>query len=160
MKIITGVINVVLNDGKVLLLKRAKDPFLGYWALLGGKIEFGEHPEQTALRELKEESGLDADDVKIRGMLSEVVKDKGSGEHVEHFVLFVCELNPTHTNIVSSEEGELKWFDLSEIKEGNNIAPSDIHIIRELIIGKKGVVVHKSHLFKQDKEYVLERFSE
>lgn len=159
MKTITGVVNVAIKDGKVLFLKRNKDPFLGYWALLGGKIEFGEHPEEAALRELKEEAGLDAGSVKVRGMLSEVVKDRESRQSVEHFVLFVCEMEPTHSNIVSSDEGELKWFGIEEIKEGCGIVPSDIHIIKEIILKKCAVDVHKSDVLKSGREYFTERFS-
>ena len=50
----------VINDTKeVLLVKRAFDPAAGKWSLPGGFVEASEHPEETCLRELKEETGLD-----------------------------------------------------------------------------------------------------
>lgn len=47
-----------VRDGKVLLIKHKK---LGLWLAPGGHIDEGETPDQAALRELKEETGLDAD---------------------------------------------------------------------------------------------------
>jgi len=50
---------VVPDDkGRVLLVKRNVDPRAGYWCLPGGFMELGETPEASALRELKEETGL------------------------------------------------------------------------------------------------------
>lgn len=53
---------VVINkQGEVLLVKRKVDPKKGEWCLPGGFLELEETPEQGCLRELKEETGLDAD---------------------------------------------------------------------------------------------------
>jgi len=56
----------VLKDNKILLIKRNTTPFKGFWCLPGGLMETGETIEQTAVRELKEETGITA---KILGML-------------------------------------------------------------------------------------------
>lgn len=50
---------VVINtEGEVLLVKRSVEPKKGMWCLPGGFMELGETPEQCALRELEEETGL------------------------------------------------------------------------------------------------------
>jgi 8-oxo-dGTP diphosphatase len=48
------------DEGKVLLVRRANPPRQGEWSLPGGKIEFGETCEAAALRELREETGIEA----------------------------------------------------------------------------------------------------
>lgn len=48
------------RDGNVVLIRRANPPRQGEWAIPGGKIEFGETSHAAALRELREETGLEA----------------------------------------------------------------------------------------------------
>lgn len=48
----------IVRDGKYLLAKRAVEPHKGTWDILGGFIEAGESAEEAAVRELKEEIGL------------------------------------------------------------------------------------------------------
>jgi 8-oxo-dGTP diphosphatase len=48
----------LLRDGKVLLIQRAFEPLAGLWTLPGGRSEPGEQPEVTAIREIREELGL------------------------------------------------------------------------------------------------------
>lgn len=48
----------VIKNGKVLMGKRGDEPLKGYWDILGGFLHFAEHPKDGAIRELKEETGL------------------------------------------------------------------------------------------------------
>lgn len=57
-------------NGQVLLVKRSVEPKAGYWCLPGGFMELDEEPEQAALRELKEETGLEGRIVKLLGVTS------------------------------------------------------------------------------------------
>ncbi|MBU8934363.1 MAG: NUDIX hydrolase [candidate division Zixibacteria bacterium] len=50
---------IVYPDGDVVLIERGVEPFKGTWALPGGGVEIGETVEQAAVREAKEETGLD-----------------------------------------------------------------------------------------------------
>jgi ADP-ribose pyrophosphatase YjhB (NUDIX family) len=53
-KIVVG--SVVLQDGKVLLCRRAIEPRKGYWTVPAGYMELGETPEEGAIREAREEA--------------------------------------------------------------------------------------------------------
>ena len=53
-----GVAVFVLRDGKILMQKRKGAHGSGTWSLPGGHLEFGEAPEQAALREAREEAGI------------------------------------------------------------------------------------------------------
>lgn len=57
----TGVGVVVWRGPEVLLIRRGKDPFKGQWSIPGGTLEFGETLHQAALRELKEETAIEAE---------------------------------------------------------------------------------------------------
>ena len=60
---------------KVLLIKRGIDPYQGHWAFPGGFLRMDETAEQGALRELKEETGLENAFVEQLGAFSEVKRD-------------------------------------------------------------------------------------
>ena len=50
---------ILTKDDGILIIKRAKEPYKDWWALPGGNIELGETAEKTAIRETKEELGID-----------------------------------------------------------------------------------------------------
>lgn len=58
---VAGVSILLHGDGKVLLVKRGKAPYAGAWSLPGGRVEPGESLTEAALRELREETGLQAE---------------------------------------------------------------------------------------------------
>ncbi|MBW2569088.1 MAG: NUDIX domain-containing protein [Deltaproteobacteria bacterium] len=63
---------IVIDDKeKVLLVKRNAEPKKGFWCLPGGFMELGETPEQAALRELKEETGLSGQIEMLLGVTSD-----------------------------------------------------------------------------------------
>jgi 8-oxo-dGTP diphosphatase len=49
---------IVVDKGKILMVKRAVMPKIGWWCIPAGFMEWSEHPSDTAVRELKEETGL------------------------------------------------------------------------------------------------------
>ena len=66
------------NSIKVLLIERGNEPFKGCWAFPGGFLNMDENAEQGAIRELKEETGLDLKDIKQIGAYSDVDRDPRS----------------------------------------------------------------------------------
>lgn len=59
---------VVGDDGRVLLARRAGEPFRGYWDLPGGFLDEGEHPLDALRRELREETGLEVEPGRFIGV--------------------------------------------------------------------------------------------
>ena len=66
---------LVLRKGKVLLVKRGREPFRGCHALPGGFVEYGESTEDCVVREIKEETGLDTEVSRLVGVYSEMGRD-------------------------------------------------------------------------------------
>ncbi len=77
-----GVTVVLLNRGRILLLKRISLPFIshpGIWYFVGGARKGRESPLQNAYREVEEEVGITKDELKPLSRSKIVVIDRGKG---------------------------------------------------------------------------------
>ncbi len=63
-KLVEAVSVALVRDASVLLVKRGRKPAAGQYAFPGGRLEAGETLEEAAVRELREETGLEAADLK------------------------------------------------------------------------------------------------
>lgn len=63
------------GDGRVLLIRRGRPPFEGQYALPGGFVEVGETVEAACSRELEEETGIVARDLRLAGVYSDPKRD-------------------------------------------------------------------------------------
>lgn len=82
MKPVPAVGVVCLKDDQVLLIRRGTPPRMGEWSLPGGRIEPGEPVQQAALRELREETGVEADLVGLIDVVDGIFAEAG-----RHYVL-------------------------------------------------------------------------
>lgn len=78
---------VCLRGAEVLLIKRGQPPRLNQWSLPGGRLEWGETLEVAALRELKEETGVDAELLGLIDVVDGVFPARPGGEITRHYVL-------------------------------------------------------------------------
>jgi 8-oxo-dGTP diphosphatase len=78
---------VVLRGDEVLLVRRGTAPRLGQWSLPGGRIEWGETAVAAALRELKEETGVEAELLGLIEVVDGIFTSRTSGEVTRHYVL-------------------------------------------------------------------------
>ena len=88
---ILGVGALIFNRGKILLVERGKEPLKGYWSLPGGVLETGETLEQGIVREVREETGLEVQPLKVLEIFERIIRDaQGAPEY--HYVLidYIC----------------------------------------------------------------------
>jgi len=80
---------VCLRGDEVLLIRRGAPPLQDRWSLPGGRIEWGERTADAALRELKEETGCDADLVGLIDVVDAVLTKSGAPDEPPwgHYVL-------------------------------------------------------------------------
>jgi len=100
-----------------LLLNRQKQPAMGMWNGVGGKIEAGESPTEAVIRETFEETGLTIPDVQFAGTI--LLR----AEETAGIYLFLADLPPDQqlTTPVATREGILDWKRLDWILEPDNI---------------------------------------
>ena len=72
-----GVGIIIVKDEQVLLLRRRNVHGAGSWSTPGGHLDFGESPEECAVREAKEETGVDVTDVRFKAVTNDVFEAEG-----------------------------------------------------------------------------------
>lgn len=107
-----------LMDGeKTLMLHRIKkknDVHEGKWNGLGGKFEAGETPEECAIREVKEESGLLMKNPRLHGFITFPMFDGKKDWYV-----FLFTAREFEGELIDSHEGKLEWIDDDKLLDLN-----------------------------------------
>jgi 8-oxo-dGTP diphosphatase len=99
----------IVDDGRLLLVRRAKDPGAGLWDLPGGFCDPSEHPEATARREVEEETGLTLHSMRFLGMWI----DRYGNEEPPEITLNIYYVGRPHhpeQARLSEETVEVRWF--------------------------------------------------
>jgi 8-oxo-dGTP diphosphatase len=117
----------LFKDRQVLLVRRKHAPFAGLWSLPGGKAEGDETPRETACRELREETGLEAE---IAGVVDRVtVGTEAGGKDGDRYRLTVFYGLPSGGSLVAGGDTEAaEWVHLDEI-EALPMTPGTIELI-------------------------------
>jgi 8-oxo-dGTP diphosphatase len=113
---VVGVGLVIVDGGRLVLVRRGAEPALGKWSFPGGAVELGEAVRDAAVREAREECGLDIELVQDRPMDAyDIRKIDERGRLRYHYVLleFLARpkegaLNPT------SDVTDARWVSLDE----------------------------------------------
>jgi 8-oxo-dGTP diphosphatase len=153
-KVIPIVVGVVIRDNKILLLQRKNEPYIGYWAFPGGKIEPHEHVREAAMREIQEETGIATTFESYDGFVSEIVEENNAVLY--HFLIHICRLNPLSSSITSTHEGEVAWFNLDEL-DTLHIVHSDLLMIKQMVLSKTKQY-YECKVEKKKGDYFLQYF--
>lgn len=101
------------KQSRVLLIKRAKNPFEGRWAIPGGFVEEGETLAEAARRELKEETGL------VVGELEQLYTAGDPGRDPRGWTVSVAYLVRVDAKSAKPKAGDdakrVKWFPLDDL---------------------------------------------
>jgi 8-oxo-dGTP diphosphatase len=116
MRPIVGVGAVIALKGKILLEQRKNEPGRGKWSVPGGKVELGETPEQTVIRETKEETGLVVDNPVLIDVVSQVTLDE-NGKVKYHFIIIDYFVRLKSGKLeAASDAASLEWVPLGEVE--------------------------------------------
>jgi len=100
------------DEGRLLLVKRAHDPYDGHWDIPGGFCELREHPRDAAVREAREETGLEVEGSDLIGLW---IDDYGGTGIVTLNCYFRCRVVGGAERPEPGEVAELGWFAPDEL---------------------------------------------
>ena len=111
---LVGVGAIIIDGGRVLLVKRGHPPLAGEWSIPGGVLELGETLREAAIREAKEETCLTIEAAELLGVYDRVLRDD-DGRAIYHFVLidFLC-LRVAGQAQAADDADEVRWFTPAE----------------------------------------------
>lgn len=114
-KVKVAVSVLIMHENRILLEKRQHAHASGTWGPPTGHIDFGETPEQTAVRETREETGLTISNVSFRAITNDVFTD----EHDHYVTIWMqAEHFSGEAKVAApSEESEVGWYALDALPE-------------------------------------------
>jgi 8-oxo-dGTP diphosphatase len=105
----------IFRDSRVLIVRRAQPPARGLYTLPGGGVELGETLAQAAIREVREETGLEIEPLVLAGYRQLITRD-GDGRIERHFVILPFAARWIAGDISLNEElAEARWLKPSEL---------------------------------------------
>ncbi len=141
------------GDERILMIKRNYYPYKGYWSMIGGKLEGNESVREAVLREVREETGLEAEFLGIKSVIHERLMENGISNFTS--VIFFCHAEVGGEDVIQSHEGELEWFRPDGL-DGLRMVHSDKWMIENL--SEKSIEV--PHVIMEEREGEIVSFRE
>ncbi|MBN8235407.1 8-oxo-dGTP diphosphatase [Halobacillus kuroshimensis] len=119
---------ILRSNDKILMLKK---PRRGWYVAPGGKMEPGENIKDSAVREFKEETGLDIENPELRGSFTFIMREEE--KTAQEWMMFTFYTTSyTGELLEESEEGELEWVPVDEVLN-KPMAEGDREIFRHIL---------------------------
>lgn len=129
---IVGVGAVIVQDERVIVVRRNTEPLKGEWSIPGGVVELGETLRAAAAREALEETGLKVEAGEVIEVFDGIYHDE-SGRTQYHYVLidFVC--RPVGGELhAGSDASEVRWVREHEL-ESLHMQPNTVRVLRKAL---------------------------
>ncbi len=125
---LVGVGSIIIENGRVVLVKRAHPPIQGHWSIPGGVLEVGEMVREAAVREAREETGLIVEPGELLGVFDRILRDPEQRVQY-HYVLidFLCRRVGGEL-LAASDAAEVRWFTREELP-GLKLAEDTLEVI-------------------------------
>lgn len=127
---LVGVGAIIIENTRVVLVKRAHPPIQGQWSIPGGVLEVGELVRNAAVREAREETGLTVEPGELLGVYDRVLRDP-SGRVQYHYLLvdFFCRRLAGEIQ-AADDAAEVRWFSPEELP-ALNLAEDTLEVVHK-----------------------------
>jgi ADP-ribose pyrophosphatase YjhB (NUDIX family) len=105
----------IVREGKVLVVRRARNPALNLYTLPGGVVEIGETLTDAVAREVREETSLEVEPVALAGHREVIVRDR-DGKIERHFVILCFAARwRSGESVLNEELDDARWLAPAEL---------------------------------------------
>jgi ADP-ribose pyrophosphatase YjhB (NUDIX family) len=124
-----GVGGVVVHDGRVLLIRRGKEPLYGRWVVPGGTVELGEPLDEALVREMREETGLEVEPLELLTVFDRIQRD--GARVLYHYVIvdYLCRWLSGEAR-AASDALEVAWATPEEL-ERYDLPAKALEVVRD-----------------------------
>ena len=125
-------VGVLIRDGDLyLLIKRAAEPDAGLWSIPGGLVELGERAVEAAVREAKEETGLDVEIEEVLGVVDKIIRDEDSRIKF-HFIIVDYVASPKGGSLTASSDAlDARWVKVDEFP-AYDLSPTLVELLKRV----------------------------
>ena len=126
---------VIVDAGRVLLVKRGQEPLKGEWSLPGGAVESGETLAAALAREVREETCLDVVVGAVVEVLDSIRRDaEGRAEYHYIIIDYACRVRPGTSKAAAcgSDAADVDWVPIADL-ERYRVTPTAIAVIRKAL---------------------------
>ena len=128
-----GVGILIQKKDEYLIVKRAAEPDKGLWSIPGGLVEVGEKAYEAAIREAKEETGLEVKIIKLIDVIDKIVLDENNNIKY-HFIILDYLANPIKGKMRPQDDAlEAKWIKSKDLIK-YEITPTLVELFKKLNI--------------------------
>lgn len=140
----------LIKDNKVVVIRyKQGNKKEGYYDIPGGKIESGEVPKQTAIREMKEETGIDIKNLKYKGIMTIEYPNR-------KFIFDTFISNEYEGELQEFQENTSEWIDIEELLKKEKILSNIMILNRFFIKGLRDDNYNFSmHIIVDEQENIL-----
>lgn len=125
---IVGIGAVVVERGRVLLVRRGREPLKGHWTLPGGVLEVGESLTAGVAREVLEETGLQVETVELVELVDRIHRESGRVRY--HYVIadYLCRVTGGVLQAASDADA-VRWVERAEWNSHSALALDPITVM-------------------------------
>ncbi|HSB69784.1 MAG TPA: NUDIX hydrolase [Candidatus Methylomirabilis sp.] len=138
---IVAVGGIVVKDGRVLLIRRGKEPSYGLWSVPGGAVNLGEGLRTAAQREVREECGIEIDVTDVVEVLERVVRDPEDRIQYHYVLIDYLARWVSGDAAPSSDVLETRWVPPDDLPQYEMTRGTSDVIRKMLAAGKQAGVI-------------------